>query len=235
MPSWHAAYDHAVHADHAPAPEATFLFADIAGFTALTEMHGDAEAADLAHSFAAEVRERLGAFDAELVKTIGDALMLRTPDAAAAVRLGLFLAHDLGRSHGAPEIRVGMHFGPAVSRDGDWFGTAVNTAARIAAAASGGEVMLSAAARKQAGEVPGVVFVAHGPRALRNVSEPVELFAAVPADDPGTLLEVDPVCRMAVEPGRCAGTLLHDGVEYHFCSLDCAARFAADPASYART
>ena len=134
------------------------MFADIAGFTALTEVHGDTQAADLAQAFAGDVRVRLGDYDAELVKTIGDALMLRTPDAAAAVRLGLFLAHDLGRSHGAPQVRVGMHYGPAVERDGDWFGATVNIAARISGAAVGGEVLLSVAVHDRAGAVAGVRY-----------------------------------------------------------------------------
>ncbi len=223
-----------VHTDHAfaDAQQATFVFADIAGFTALTEVHGDHEAADLAQAFAADVRARLADYDAVLVKTIGDALMLRTPDAAAAVRLGLFLAHDLGRSHGAPQVRVGMHCGPAVHRDGDWFGATVNTAARISGSAVGGEVLLSKAVHDRAGAVAGVTFASRGAHALRNLVEPVVLFAALPSAARTETLEVDPVCRMAVEPGRCAGTLVHGGIEYHFCSLACAARFAADPGIY---
>lgn len=214
-------------------PEATFVFADVAGFTALTEAHGDVEAADLAQAFAADVRKELGAYDAELVKTIGDALMLRSVDAAAAVRLGLFLAYDVGRGHGAPQVRVGMHHGPAVPRDGDWFGATVNIAARIAGDAVGGEVLLSAAVRDHAGQLPDVRFATRGEHALRNVGEPVALFAALPSSDTAARLEVDPVCRMAVEPERCAGSLLHGGAEYHFCSLECAARFAAAPERYA--
>ena len=223
-----------VHADHAPAlsPEATFVFADIAGFTALTEVHGDTQAADLAQAFAADVRARLGDYRAELVKTIGDALMLRTPDPEAAVRLGVFLAYDLGRAHGAPQVRVGMHHGPAVHRDGDWFGATVNTAARISGSAVGGEVLLSEAVHERAGDLANVRFAGRGPHALRNLSEPVVLFAAIPAADLAAPLEVDPVCRMAVQPGRCAGALLHGSIEYHFCSLACAARFAADPDAY---
>lgn len=223
-----------MHTDREPADseESTFVFADIAGFTALTEVHGDTEAADLAHIFAADVRGRLGSYEAELVKTIGDALMLRTGDPEAAVMLGLFLAHDLGRAHGAPQVRVGMHHGPAVRRGGDWFGTTVNTAARISGAAVGEEVLLSAAVHDRAAALEDVRFVARGSHELRNLSEPVELFAAFAASDAPGRLELDPVCRMAVEPGRCAGTLLHDDVEYHFCSLACAALFAADPGRY---
>ena len=61
---------------------ATFLFADIAGFTALTEAHGDEEAVELVEDFTAAVREELPKIDGEYVKAVGDALMLRVPDPA---------------------------------------------------------------------------------------------------------------------------------------------------------
>src|SRR4051794_41130002 len=97
--------------------DATFLFADIAGFTALTEAHGDEEAAELAASFAAAVCAELPGCEGAHVKSIGDALMLRIPDPASAIRLGLRITGDLMRDHGAPAVRVGMHHGPAVERD----------------------------------------------------------------------------------------------------------------------
>ena len=62
----------------------TFLFADLSGFTALTEAHGDEQAADLVGGFCVAVRQLLAAHQTQEVKTIGDALMLRTGDAAAA-------------------------------------------------------------------------------------------------------------------------------------------------------
>jgi class 3 adenylate cyclase len=107
----------------------TFLFADLSGFTALTEAHGDEQAADLVGGFCVAVRRLLAAHQAQEVKTIGDALMLRAGDAAAAIRLGLRIVHDVGAQHGFPQVRVGMHTGPAVERGGDWFGATVNLAA----------------------------------------------------------------------------------------------------------
>jgi adenylate cyclase len=80
-------------------------------------------------------------------------------------------------AHGYPAIRVGMHTGPAVERAGDWFGTAVNLAARIAGLAAGGEVLLSKTTRALAGELDEVRFEQRGQRRLRNVSEPVTIFA----------------------------------------------------------
>jgi adenylate cyclase len=81
-------------------PDATFLFADIAGFTALTEAHGDEEAASLVADFCDAVKAELPA-DAAHAKTIGDALMLRIPDSGQAILLGLHVTHGLMRGHGA--------------------------------------------------------------------------------------------------------------------------------------
>ena len=81
---------------------ATFLFADIAGFTALTEAHGDEQAADLVGEFSAAVQRELPSCGGSHVKTIGDALMLAIPDAADAVLFALRITDELMRRHGAP-------------------------------------------------------------------------------------------------------------------------------------
>lgn len=211
----------------------TFLFADLAGYTALTEVHGDEEAADLVGEFCASVRRLLPAHQAAEVKTIGDAVMIRAADAAEAIALGLAIVDGFGSQHGFPIVRVGMHTGPAVERSGDWFGSTVNVAARVSSVASGGEVVLTAATRVAADEVAGVDFRPRGRQELKHVAEPVDLYRAVAQggeDEAG--LPVDPVCRMAVDPEHSAGRLLHAGVEYRFCSLECAAKFAAAPAEW---
>jgi adenylate cyclase len=211
----------------------TFLFADLAGFTALTEAHGDEQAADLAADFSREVGELLADHDASEIKGIGDAVMILARSAEDAVRLGLHVVHDVGRRHGFPAVRVGMHTGPAVEREGDWFGAAVNLAARVAGAASGCEVLLTEATRSSAGEMPDVQLRDHGDERFKNVAEPVRLWAAYPDTERAPSgWPIDPVCRMAVDPQRSAGALIHRGVEHHFCSLQCAGRFAADPDAF---
>jgi adenylate cyclase len=135
----------------------TFLFADIAGFTALTESHGDEDAAALAAEFSAAVRRELAGSDGTHVKGIGDAVMLSIPDPAAAIDLGLRITHDLMRGHGAPAVRVGLHHGAAVERDGDYFGAAVNLAARVSAEASAGEVLLTGATAALAPDLEGIL------------------------------------------------------------------------------
>jgi adenylate cyclase len=195
----------------------TFLFADLSGFTALTEAHGDEQAADLVGGFCVAVRQLLAEHQAQDVKTIGDALMLRAADAAAAIRLGLCIVHDVGARHGFPLVRVGMHTGPAVERGGDWFGATVNLAARVSAAAAGGEALLTAATRDAAGQLRGVELRERGRWAFRNVAEPVQVYAAVrqvaqsaagAADRPGLPDGGRPLAqrRAAHAPGR--GVLL---------------------------
>lgn len=99
----------------------SFLFADLAGFTALTEAHGDHDGAEIAEHFVDAVKGLLPAERAEVVKTIGDEVMVRTRRASDAVDLGRRIVDELAR-HRSPPVRVGIHSGPAVEVEGDWFG-----------------------------------------------------------------------------------------------------------------
>jgi adenylate cyclase len=212
------------------AQSATFLFADIAGYTALTEAHGDEQAADLVAEFFRAVSEELPRWGGTHVKTIGDALMLRIHDPANAVRLGLRITHELLRGHGAPAVRVGLHHGPAIERDGDYFGAAVNLAARVAAVAIGGEVLLTAQTAALVPALDGIFYQPRGRQTLRNIREPIELFAAIPRGQPAPgRLPIDPVCQMAVDPEHAAGRLIFEDAAYFFCTLGCAAEFATHP------
>jgi adenylate cyclase len=156
------------------APHAhTFLFADLVGFTALAEMEGDDRALEAVVALQQRVRGLLDEHSAEQVKTIGDGLMLRCGDPQAAVKLGLRVVAELADEGTVPPVRVGIHTGPALPREGDWYGRTVNVAARLCAVAPGGEVMVSESTRSAAGEIPGVDWGDRELHWLRNVSEPV--------------------------------------------------------------
>jgi adenylate cyclase len=212
--------------------DATFLFADIAGFTALTEAHGDEQAVQLVEEFANAVQAELPRVDGECVKTVGDALMLRVPDPADAVRLGLWITRHAMSGHEAPSVRVGGNHGSAVERAGDYFGATINVAARVSALAAGGELLVTGHTAALAPELEGVLYESRGRQVLRNVAEPVEIFAVVRVDENADRLAIDPVCRMAVDPERAVGRLLLDEKAYYFCSLSCAAAFAQYPERY---
>jgi YHS domain-containing protein len=106
-------------------------------------------------------------------------------------------------------------------------------AARVSTAAAGGEALLTAATKIAAGDVEGVELRERGRRTFRNVGEPVLVYAAVrQGAHSSSGLPIDPVCRMAVDPWHGVGRLTHEGVEYRFCSLECAGAFAQHPSRY---
>jgi class 3 adenylate cyclase len=125
----------------------TFLFADIVGFTHLTDRHGDEHAADLAVRFHEQVCELAAELGCEVVKAIGDAVMVRSENSDTAVALAERILQLTGRD-GFPPARVGLDTGPAVERGGDWFGSTVNTACRVTAAAGAGELLMTERARR---------------------------------------------------------------------------------------
>jgi adenylate cyclase len=209
----------------------TFLFADLAGFTALTEAHGDASASNIAADFVAGVRGILAEYDAEEVKTIGDEVMIRAADPVTAVRLGIGIVDQLA-FHGSPPVRVGMHSGPAIRRDGDWFGSTVNIASRVADAAKPGEVLLTDATRFALGEADGFRLEERGARYLKNVPELVPVYGVSRPGGGTEWLEIDPVCRMAVSVTRAESTERRRGIDYYFCSAECRRQFDADPHRY---
>src|SRR5436305_3929463 len=165
-------------------PEQTFLFADLVGFTALTEREGDDRALEAVLALQRRVHDLLGDHSAEQVKAIGDGLMLRCGDPRSAVKLGLRVVEELAQERSAPPVRVGIHTGPAVSRDGDWYGRTVNVAARLCAVAPGGEGMVSESTREAAGGVPEVDWGERELHWLRNVSEPVGTYLVSCLDEP---------------------------------------------------
>lgn len=171
----------------------TFLFLDLVGFTALTAERGDDSAADVAQALYSGVRRLLADHEAEEIKTIGDAMMLRCDDPRVGIDLGLGIVERVSVSLTIPPVRVGVHTGTAVCREGDWYGSAVNVAARLCSAAAGGEVLVSEDTRAAAGALDGLELGERQLHWLKNVPEPVAawstsacvpVLAAAPAPAP---------------------------------------------------
>ena len=114
-------------------------FIDITGFTRYTEEEGDLEALDLVERFVETVEVTLPP-EATIVKTIGDEVMVVSPDAASLTEWAVGF---LSRFSERPQPRVGIHFGEAVYRDGDYFGGQVNLAHRVVSRAQAGEVLVT--------------------------------------------------------------------------------------------
>jgi adenylate cyclase len=151
-------------------------FLDLTGYTRLTEEQGDEAAADLAARLATLVRRSAQEHDGTPVKWLGDGVMFYFREPAAAVLAALEMAAAVGR-HGLPPAHVGIHAGPVVFQDGDYFGRTVNIAARIAEYARPGEVLVSQEVVDAADAEP-VRFTEIGPVKLKGVSGPLRLHTA---------------------------------------------------------
>jgi adenylate cyclase len=151
------------------------LFADLAGYARLTVERGDEEALGAVERFVEAVEQTLP-HDARVTKTLGDEVMVVGSDAAALAGWAVQLQSTI--APGEPPPRIGIHYGEALYRDGDYYGRDVNQAARVVARAGGGEVLVTRPVVDVAAGVDGVEFNRIGEVGLKGFSEPTELFTA---------------------------------------------------------
>jgi adenylate cyclase len=164
---------------HRP-PAISFL--DITGYTRLTEERGDAAAADVAARLARLVERSSQEHGGRPVKWLGDGVMFYFREPGGAVLAALEMVEGAAR-HDLPPAHVGVHTGPVVFQEGDYFGRTVNLAARIAEYARPGEVVVSQEVADAANEAP-VSFEEIGPVELKGVSGTLRLHTARPAGSP---------------------------------------------------
>jgi adenylate cyclase len=153
-----------------------FCFIDLTGFTRYTEEEGDEEALDLVERFVETVEATLPA-EATIVKTIGDEVMIVSPDPTTLTEWAVGF---LGLFQERPQPRVGIHFGKAVYRDADYFGTDVNLSHRVVARALGGEVVVTRSVVDAIGSSDYLEFDEIGETELKGFPQPAELFSARP-------------------------------------------------------
>ncbi|HEX3239077.1 MAG TPA: adenylate/guanylate cyclase domain-containing protein [Solirubrobacterales bacterium] len=150
----------------------TLCFIDLTGFTRYTEEEGDIEALDVIENFVATVEETLPR-EATIVKTIGDEVMVVSPDAASLTE---WAVEFLGRFSRRPQPRVGIHSGDAVYRDGDYFGSQVNLAHRVVNRALAGEVLVTDRVADAIAERDQLELEPIGQVSLKGFPVPTDLF-----------------------------------------------------------
>ncbi len=155
----------------------TLCFIDLTGFTRYTEEEGDMEALDVVENFVETVEATLPP-EATIVKTIGDEVMVVSPEPAALTEWAVSL---MGRFPERPQPRVGIHYAQAVYRDGDYFGTHVNLAHRVVNRAQAGEVLVTDNVTEAIRDRDALVFEPIGEVSLRGFPEPTPLFVVGPA------------------------------------------------------
>jgi adenylate cyclase len=150
-------------------------FADLAGYARMTVERGDEAALDTVERFVEAVEQSLPV-DARVTKTLGDEVMVVGPDAAALTEWAVGLQSRAFVEEAS--VRIGIHYGEALYRDGDYYGRDVNQAARVVARAGGGEVLVTRAVVETAAGIDGLEFDRIGEVRLKGFSEPTELFIA---------------------------------------------------------
>jgi len=164
-----------------------FCFVDLTGFTRYTEEEGDEEALDLVERFVDTVEATLPA-EAQLVKTIGDEVMVVSPEPATLTEWAVgFLQLFQER----PRPRVGLHYGAAVFRDGDYFGGDVNLTHRVVNRALGGEVLVTEDILDLVSDSRYLTFEPIGEVSLKGFEVPLHLYVARPALGSAAGLEED--------------------------------------------
>ena len=153
-------------------------FADLAGYTRLTEEEGEMEAVDAVERFVEAVEITLPE-EARVIKTIGDEVMVVGSDPGALTDWAVgFQRMQTER----PLPRIGIHYGLAIYRDGDYYGRDINIAARVAARSGGGEVLVTKPVVEHAGSH--LEFDRIAEVRLKGFTEPTEIFlASTPEED----------------------------------------------------
>jgi class 3 adenylate cyclase/Tol biopolymer transport system component len=163
-----------------------FLFADLRGYTAFVEAHGDRAAAELLTSYRTVVRAAVRAFAGAEIRTEGDSFYVVFPSVGDAVECGLAITSAAARTSAEQpdlplHVGVGIHAGETIATEEGFVGSAVNIAARIGAEAGAGEVLVSETVRSLVRTSLEVRFVPRGRRQLKGLREPIALYAVVPA------------------------------------------------------
>lgn len=153
------------------------MFADLAGFTQLTEESGDDVAAEVAVTFAQLASEIVARYRGNVVKLLGDGVFLQFRDPDDAVMASLEMVEST-RSRELPAAHIGVNAGPMLYDEGDYFGRTVNIAARIASQAGSGQVYVGEAVVEIVSESR-FRLVEVGEFDLKGIARPVRIFQAV--------------------------------------------------------
>jgi len=155
----------------------SIVFADLSGYTQLTERSGDEMAAEASLKLSQLASEVAAQHRGDVVKLLGDGVLIHFRDPGDAVRGSLDLVERAG-PHGLPPAHVGVNAGPMLYDEGDYFGRTVNVASRIASLAEAGQIYVG---EGLAGSVPeeGFRLVEVGAFELKGIAEPVRILEAI--------------------------------------------------------
>jgi adenylate cyclase len=204
------------------------LVADLSGYTALTEAHGNISAAKVVNRYTEIAKESLYE-GTSLLEQVGDEVIIAGNDAAGIIKTALKLIHKIETEPFFPTVHAGIHAGKVLEQKGHYFGSALNIASRVASHARGCQILCTKAVVEMAGEMEDIKYRAVGEVNFKNIFEPVTIFEIITDCRKLEMNVIDPVCRMLVSPESAAAHLTFKDKNYYFCSFECAKKFTNRP------
>lgn len=193
------------------------LIADLSGYTALTETHGSASAADLIEKYI-NMAETCLVGDSKVQERVGDEIMIVSTSADSLLQTAVLIAQKAANEDQFLQVHGGLHFGKVLKRGQSYFGSAINLTARIASNAKAGTVCCSKEFVHALEDQSSYNMCFKGIQYFKNVREETEVFEL---DVKGkTIFHIDPVCRMLLL--NIDKAIPHPSEkETYFCSIHC--------------
>jgi class 3 adenylate cyclase/YHS domain-containing protein len=212
--------------------QATVLFVDLASFTALTATMGNRMAVDVLGRFSDTVRASAFRCGGRILKQIGDAFMLMFSQPDDAIEFGLEMDRFVATEPRFPALHIGAHHGAVLYREGDYVGTTVNLAARVASAGAAGKFLITEELRDAIEKVTDADFVSLPPQRLKGIRDPICLIEVRRRGPESSNRPIDPVCGLRLGPNDVASHATWHGITFAFCCELCKNVFSEDPGRF---
>lgn len=201
------------------------MMADLSGFTAMTEIHGDHSAISVIDKYLGIVKKSLVG-SSHLHERVGDQMIIISSTVVDLAYTATMLFEHAHNENNFLELHAGLHFGKIILKDDDYFGTTINTAARITSVAGSGKILCSADFKDQLPENHPFIWVGKGKHKFKNLLNPVELFEmSCCIENMTKKYVIDPVCHMLIKSPETAKQFVHNEETLYFCSDNCLKKF----------
>lgn len=195
--------------------------ADLSGYTAMTEIHGDGAAVAMITKYVEMGRNSLSG-ESVLMERTGDQLFFISDKADDLAKTAIELKRKTEKEPNFLGIHCGLHYGPTIEQDGNFYGSVVNVTARIAGSAKDNMILCSKEFVNALSHPDEFRIVPQGINSFKNVLESVEVFELLPAIEKKIRkVYVDPVCHIRLNGTEAHISLVEDEIEYFFCSEEC--------------
>jgi len=212
----------------------SILIADLAGYTAMTDIHGGEKAADVVFKFT-EIAINSLIHPCELHESVGDEILITSADSDSLL---LTIMQIYNKIHTDTEfnllnIHAGLHRGEIHKSSGLLFGTAINLTSRIAGHARQGQILCSRQFKEDLADSDSFRFKELGEVNFKNLKNPREIYeVSNKHSPPASHHAIDPVCKMHLIVDKETLTTFYDNESYYFCSTKCLSHFKEDPDYY---